>query len=508
MDAHRLCIALTLITASLAWGCNEGQATLGATDAVEDGTTTGGDGFNLGQEWLTINTIDPADLAVVQVQREAISLGLYLGKGALTDEVNLVLEDIGIPSRYTASTQSGTDYVPVAIGGSCPFPEPVGTPSGSVDCRTVSDRATVAAYARITSLKDNNPLDSGFDNNRSENELWYGNGIETGVNNEALVAMRVIRQNGLCDQDIEPRESAFEAGVEAGRDLYIEKLNDRLAEVGIDINYPDDNRQIDVCAADQALLIPAKSNAQAATDLYAADNPLCANYTPQTIDEIAARDDADVQYLEGLRRGIDTEHSLAEEKIFRVVPCNVSDPLVFDVEGDGIRLVSLGESRADFDLFGVGETQRSTWIQGDDALLALDRDGNGQIDSGRELFGNFVGAVGYHEVKTGFEHLALLDADQNGLIDQNDAAYTQLQLWQDVDGDGQSQDSELHSLRTLGVASIALGYRAIPESAGLDRQLTQRGLFVRTAESALKTGTAVGSVYDVWFRYVQTPIAD
>ena len=58
------------------------------------------------------------------------------------------------------------------------------------------------------------------------------------------------------------------------------------------------------------------------------------------------------------------------------------------------------------------------------------------------------------------------------------------------------------------MASIALGYRAIPESAGLDRQLTQRGLFVRTAESALKTGTAVGSVYDVWFRYVQTPIAD
>ena len=202
--------------------------------------------------------------------------------------------------------------------------------------------------------------------------------------------------------------------------------------------------------------------------------------------------------LEGIRRGIESEHSLAEEKIFRVVPCNVSDPLVFDIAGDGVRLVPVHSSRANFDLFAVGVEQRTAWIQGDDALLVLDQNGNGSIDNGRELFGNFIGKSGYDEVATGFDKLALLDSDDNGVIDRHDAAFGDLRLWQDVDSDGQSQPSELHRLQTLGVSAIVLAAQRIYAS---DPQLTHRGQFVRPQTSMLETGSAMGSVYDAWFRY-------
>ncbi|OIP32960.1 MAG: hypothetical protein AUK47_19760 [Deltaproteobacteria bacterium CG2_30_63_29] len=490
-------ISVIALLSTLPLGCGDGELTLGAGGPGNYGTNPD---VNVDQEWLTIGNIPAQDLANIQVQRNAIDQGLLLGKGAIADEINLTLEDMGVPTRYVPSTDSGTDYVPVNVGAitSCPFLPVPSAPKGTTDCRTLADRATVAAYTRISDLEGDNPLGSAFDSQRQDNEFWYEQGIITGFDNEAITAMRIVRQLELCDQDLEPRESAYEAGVEAGRQLYIERLNERFVEVGIDINYPDDNRQIEVCAADQALLMPARSRALEAAEQRAADQPLCADYNPGTVDEVADLADAEGQYLEGIRRGIESEHSLAEEKIFRVVPCNVSDPLVFDIAGDGVRLVPVHSSRANFDLFAVGVEQRTAWIQGDDALLVLDQNGNGSIDNGRELFGNFIGKSGYDEVATGFDKLALLDSDDNGVIDRHDAAFGDLRLWQDVDSDGQSQPSELHRLQTLGVSAIVLAAQRIYAS---DPQLTHRGQFVRTPTSMLETGSAMGSVYDAWFRY-------
>lgn len=490
-------ISVIALLSALALGCGEGELTLGAEQTGQYGTNSN---INVDEEWLTVGNIPAQELQIIEVQREAIDMGLTLGKEAIADEINLSLEDMGVPTRYVPSTDTGTDYIPVNVGAirSCPFLEPSSTPRGTTDCRTLADRATVAAYTRITSIQDDNPLDSHFDRSREDSEFWYEQGIITGFDNEAITAMRIVRQLELCDQDLEPRESAYEAGVEAGRQLYIERLNDRFVEVGIKIHYPDDNRQIEVCAADQALLMPARSRALESTDQYAADNPLCADYAPDTVDEIAELDDADRQYLDGIRRGIESEHSLAEEKIFRVVPCNVSDPLILDIAGNGVQLVPVTRSQATFDLFGVGVAQRTAWIQGDDALLVFDRDGSGTIDDGHELFGNFVGETGYHEVATGFDHLALLDTDGNGLISALDQDFARLQLWQDTNSDGHSEPGELHSLQELGVAAIVLAAQRIHSS---DPQLTHRGQFIRTPASMFQTGAATGSVYDAWFRF-------
>jgi serralysin len=121
------------------------------------------------------------------------------------------------------------------------------------------------------------------------------------------------------------------------------------------------------------------------------------------------------------------------------------DPLVLDLNGDGVNLSPESAIAPMFDMKHTGFAVRTGWVQSDDGLLVHDLNANGQIDSASELFGG--------PGPTGFGALAQYDLNSDGVINSSDAIFTELQVWRDFEGNAAVDPGELFSLAELGIAS-------------------------------------------------------
>lgn len=120
-----------------------------------------------------------------------------------------------------------------------------------------------------------------------------------------------------------------------------------------------------------------------------------------------------------------------------------------------------------FDLAGDGSGTRLDWPTAATPWLALDRDGNGTIDSGEELFGSAT-PLGLGTAANGFEALAALDENGDGVIDAADPAFGAIRVWADQDGSRSSSPAELRSLADLGIVELSLRYH-------VERRCDERG---------------------------------
>lgn len=135
-------------------------------------------------------------------------------------------------------------------------------------------------------------------------------------------------------------------------------------------------------------------------------------------------------------------------------------PILIDMAHDGIQLGAAGVG-VHFDINADGVPNHMQWVapNGDEEFLALDRNGNGIVDDGGELFGDGTSLPDGTFAPNGFVALAQYDAPErggndDGLITRADAIWSRLQLWHDVNADGISVAEEMRPLAGSGIHAL------------------------------------------------------
>jgi hypothetical protein len=165
-------------------------------------------------------------------------------------------------------------------------------------------------------------------------------------------------------------------------------------------------------------------------------------------------------------------------------------PLVLDLDGNGIQTASQANG-VNFDLNNDGNIDKAGWVAGKDGLLVRDLSGDGVINHGGELFGEGTVLADGSKAKDGYQALAALDSNLDGLIDAKDAAFGSLQVWTDANGNGITDAGELKSLGSLGITSIALD--------AVKTSVVDNGNLIGLMGSFTKSDGTVHTAADVWF---------
>jgi hypothetical protein len=167
-------------------------------------------------------------------------------------------------------------------------------------------------------------------------------------------------------------------------------------------------------------------------------------------------------------------------------PCNT--PLVLAFDGQP---VDFTRPAGAFDLVGQRLSVDTDWVGASTPWLAMDLDGNGRIDDGRELFGSMTELPDGTRAHNGFDALASLDVDGDGRITAKDPAFARLLLWRDADQDRRSEPGELESAAVAGLIAVELDYRDVPRCTNGSCEVERARFVFRDAEGRERSGDVV-----------------
>ncbi len=180
-------------------------------------------------------------------------------------------------------------------------------------------------------------------------------------------------------------------------------------------------------------------------------------------------------------------------------------PLVLDLDGDGLELIDRIDSTVFFDFDSDGFAERTGWVLSDDGLLAVDRDGDGQITDIAELFGANPVTLDSElalngPIESGFARLGDFDSNADGVVSVGDAGFADLRVWRDFNSDGVGDETELFTLSELGIESIDRGFERLQIADG-QNLVMDVGQYTRTDGS-------VREISDVYFAIDQFDTVD
>jgi hypothetical protein len=245
-----------------------------------------------------------------------------------------------------------------------------------------------------------------------------------------------------------------------------------------------------------AALLPLQVSALTTAQIMAIDAADFAGFTTTQLAAIEVRDisimtTAQLGQLKSTLSLSATNFSDAQINAMSTAQYASATPLVLDLGNDGIHTTALSDG-VQFDLLGSGNRIPTGWVGPQDGLLVRDLNRNGFIDSGAELFGSSTMLSNGEKAVDGFQALAALDNNQDGLIDAADHQFTNLMVWQDVNQDGLSQEDELHSLEDLSIQSLSLGFTPVSQD--------DAGNWIGLESSYQTTDEEIHKLVDVWFK--------
>ncbi|RUR71925.1 proprotein convertase P [Variovorax guangxiensis] len=181
-----------------------------------------------------------------------------------------------------------------------------------------------------------------------------------------------------------------------------------------------------------------------------------------------------------------------------------TDPLVLDLDGDGVKLTQYSTAPVLFDADNDGGSLEQTgWVSATDGIVAVDRNGNGKIDNISETLSEYFGGAagtdgnaGEKRFKDGFAALKSLDSNGDNVFNSTDAAWNSVRVWVDGNHDGKSWDdanrnsvvdsgetSELKTLGELGITQINLANTAQSGEVRDGNEVLARGTFVQNGQT-------------------------
>jgi Ca2+-binding RTX toxin-like protein len=162
-----------------------------------------------------------------------------------------------------------------------------------------------------------------------------------------------------------------------------------------------------------------------------------------------------------------------------------TDPLILDLNGDGVRLTNWGSSPVLFDIDDDGSKELSGWASAEDGIVVLDLNSNGVIDSMREVLSEYFNNTtpGTKRFSDGFAALASLDSNIDGRFDSLDAQWANVRVWVDADSDGVTDSGELKTFASLGITRINLD--AVRQSGEIrdGNEVLARGTYIRNSNT-------------------------